>query len=64
MYSEITEECIHKLREIIDALHDEQREKDLTTKIKDCARIQNIAECSLEVASPLYLIINMIIPVM
>jgi len=36
----------------------------LTTKIRDFARVQNIAECRLEVAAPLYLIFKMIIPVM
>ena len=37
---------------------------ELTTKMRDCARVQNIAECRLEVAAPLYLIFKMIIPVM
>ena len=37
---------------------------ELITKIRDCARVQNIAECRLEVAAPLYLIFKMIIPVM
>ena len=58
------EECIQKLRKTLDAIDDRKREKELSTQIKGCARIQNIAACSLEVASPLYLIFNMIIPVM
>ena len=37
---------------------------ELTTKNKRCAWIQNVAECRLEVAAPLYLIFEMIIPVM
>ena len=37
---------------------------ELTTKMRDCARVQNIVECRLEVAAPLYLIFKMIIPVM
>ena len=67
------EEGIQKLRKMrknafrnYARMHSEitQRVKDLTTKIKGCAWIQNIAACSLEVASPLYLIFKMIIPVM
>ena len=37
---------------------------ELATKIRESARVQNIAECRLEVAAPLYLIFKMIIPVM
>ena len=37
---------------------------ELATKIRETARVQNIAECRLEVAAPLYLIFKMIIPVM
>ena len=37
---------------------------ELTTTIRDSARVQNIAECRLEVAASLYLIFKMIIPVM
>ena len=36
---------------------------ELTTKIRDSARVQNIAECRLEVAASLYLIFKLIIPV-
>ena len=70
---EDAEECIQKLRNMRNnafrnyaSMHSDitQRVQDLTTNIKDCARIQNIAELSLEVASPLYLIFKMIIPVM
>ena len=70
---EDAEECIQTLHNMrknafrkYARMHSEitQRMKDLTTKIKGCAWIQNIAACSLEVASPLYLIFKMIIPVM
>ena len=37
---------------------------ELAAKIKEGARVQNIAECRLEVAASLYLIFKMIIPVM
>jgi len=37
---------------------------EFATKIRETARVQNIAECRLEVAAPLYLIFKMIIPVM
>ena len=58
------EECIQNLRNTLDAIDDRKRKEELTTKIKECARRQNIAACCLEVASPLYLIFNMIIPVL
>ena len=70
-------EMIHTLEGILDAsqpaTQDSEIEKldyarealvELTTKIKCCAWIQNIAECRLEVAAPLYLVFEMIIPVM
>ena len=37
---------------------------ELAAKIKEGARVRNIAECRLEVAASLYLIFKMIIPVM
>ena len=37
---------------------------ELTTTIRESARVQNIAECRLEVAAFLYLIFKLIIPVM
>ena len=37
---------------------------EFATKIRETARVRNIAECRLEVAAPLYLIFKMIIPVM
>ena len=70
---EDAEECIQKLHIMrknafrnYARMHSEntQRVKDLTTKFEGCAWIQNIAACSLEVASPLYLIFKMSIPVM
>mgnify|MGYP007125964702 FL=1 len=74
---EEAEKCMRSCREMIGQLEDllEASPEDthvrirkhlveLTTKIRDCARVQNIAECRLEVAAPLYLIFKMIIPVM
>ena len=58
------ESGIQELREMLAAIDDGKRKKELTIQIKDCARIQHHAACSQEVASPLYLIFNMIIPVM
>ena len=70
-------EMIHTLEGILDApqpaTQDSGIEKldyarealvELTTNIKSCAWIQNIAECRLEVAAPLYLVFEMIIQVM
>ena len=37
---------------------------EATAKLRDNARIHNMAACSLEVAAPLYLIFTMMIPVM
>ena len=71
------EECMQSCFEQIDKLEDilEVSQPDtqagiretlveLATKIREIARVQNIAECRLEVAAPLYLIFKMIIPVM
>ena len=58
------ERCMQELRETLAAIDDGKRKKELTIQIKDCAPIQHHAACSLEVASPLYLIFKMIIPVM
>ena len=55
---------MQKLCKTLDAIDDGKRKEQLTIQFKDCARIQNIALCSPEVASPLYLIFKMIIPVM
>ena len=55
---------MQKLCKTLYAIDDGKREEQLTIQFKDCARIQNIALCSPEVASPLYLIFKMIIPVM
>ena len=70
------EECMRSCREKIGQLEDmlegaqpntrveiHQLLVELTTKMRDCARVQNIAECRLEVAAPLYLIFKLIIPV-
>ena len=56
--------CMQKLCKTLDAIDDGKRKEQLNIQIKDCARIQNIALCRLEVDSPLYLIFKMIIPVM
>ena len=66
-------EMIDKLEDILEAsqpdtaggLGTEIRETltELTTKIRDSARVRNIAECRLEVAASLYLIFKLIIPV-
>ena len=74
---EEAERCMRACREMIDRLEDmlEKAEKDtqvritetlveMAAKINACARVQNIAECRLEVAAPLYLIFKMIIPMM
>ena len=37
--------------------------EELAAKVKESARVQNIAECRLEVAASLYLIFKLIIPV-
>ena len=74
------EKCMRSCREMIDKLEDilEASQPDtgglgtkiretlveLVTKNLDSARVQNIAECRLEVAASLYLIFKMIIPVM
>ena len=66
-------EMINKLADILEAsqpdtdgLATKIRETlvELTTKIRESARVQNIAECRLVVVAPLYLILKMIIPVM
>ena len=65
--------CREKIGQLEDMFEEVQPENrveyhqllvELTTKMRDCARVQNIAECRLEVAAPLYLIFKMIIPVM
>ena len=74
---EEAEKCMRSCREMIGKLEDmlEASQPDthvriretlveLATKIRESARVQNIAECRLEVAASLYLIFKMIIPVM
>ena len=55
---------MQKLCKTLDAIDNGKRNEQLTIQFTDCARIQDIALCSPEVASPLYLIFKMIIPVM
>ena len=74
------EDCMQYYREIIDKLQDmleaSQPDTDglatkirgtlaeLSTTIRESARVQNIAECRLQVAASLYVIFKLIIPVM
>ena len=72
---EEAEKCMRSCREFFGKLEDmlEGAQPDtqvkiretlveLATTIRESARVQNIAECRLEVAAPLYLIFKMIIP--
>ena len=73
---EEAEKCMRSCREMIGKLEDmlEGAQPDtqvriretlveLATKIRESARVQNIAECRLEVVAPLHLIFKMTIPV-
>ena len=67
-------EMINKLEDILEASQPdtdglvtknlETLAKKLSTKIRESARVQNIAECRLQVAASLYVIFKLIIPVM
>ena len=71
------EECLqhfwqmfHQLEDMLEASQPDTHASiqnsmmELATKLRDSARIHNIAACRLEVAAHIYLIFNMMIPMM